>query len=556
MRSVSSLALLLSNGAISFALTLFLARWGDVFDVTSSLDFLVLFTVVAAFTALVTTLSLHFARQHNGPSAETLEMRDLEIGLREEALSEHTIVGISDLEGTVLSVNRSFLEAFGYTRDEILGQKGDILYAPEDLPALQEIRRTVAAGHVWKGMQRLRTKDGRVVRVQTSILPRFDQLGYVRDALSIRTDLTRAMAEGASEGRNALVEALPDEVYIYDAQTFRFAYLNENARRRVRIDGGEASERCLLDYFTPQETSIFRRHIDPVLKGEQKIARIEIDHVSGPIEVLTHLDLSPNGTRHLVSVVRDITERREAEQAKLNSVSTVSHELRTPLTSIKGALRLLESGVVGELSPEIARVVGVASRNSERLLAIVNDILVLQKLSSGEMTFTRRTMDLRELLAEATEANAAFAQDCGVQFTVRPEPAPAFVHADPDRLMQVMSNLMSNAAKFSPAGSMVELFLEDRGDAWRVAVRDQGPGIPEGARATIFDSFTQVEGVRSTKHPGTGLGLTICRKIIQMHGGVIAFDTEVGRGTTFHFEIEKATPDVVAAPAGAATAAA
>jgi signal transduction histidine kinase len=253
-------------------------------------------------------------------------------------------------------------------------------------------------------------------------------------------------------------------------------------------------------------------------------------------------------------VVRDISERRRAEEAKLNSVSTVSHELRTPLTSIKGALRLLESGVVGELTPEIARVVGVASRNSERLLAIVNDILVLQKLASGEMPFTRRAIDLRDLLLEAVEANAAFAEDCEVRFVLRPAPQPALVSADPDRLMQVMTNLMSNAAKFSPAGSHVELFIEDRGDAWRVAVRDEGPGIPEAARATLFDSFTQVAGVRSAKHPGTGLGLTICRKIVQMHGGVIAFDTEVGKGTTFHFEIEKAAAPAQVAPATTPTA--
>jgi two-component system sensor histidine kinase VicK len=131
----------------------------------------------------------------------------------------------------------------------------------------------------------------------------------------------------------------------------------------------------------------FRSHIAPVLSGECARAHLEIDHVTGPVEVVTHLDEAHDGTRSLVSVVRDVSERKQAEQIRLSSVATVSHELRTPLTSIKGALRLLESGVAGDLGEDAGRMVSVARRNSDRLLAIVNDILVLEKLSSGQMTF-------------------------------------------------------------------------------------------------------------------------------------------------------------------------
>jgi signal transduction histidine kinase len=105
--------------------------------------------------------------------------------------------------------------------------------------------------------------------------------------------------------------------------------------------------------------------------------------------------------------------------------------------------------------------------------------------------------------------------------------------------MQVLSNLMSNAAKFSPAGSTIALRVEDRGDIWRVCVQDSGPGIPEEARKTLFDSFTQVSGIDSKSHPGTGLGLAICREILARHGGHIAFETEIGKGSTFYFELEK-----------------
>ncbi len=265
----------------------------------------------------------------------------------------------------------------------------------------------------------------------------------------------------------------------------------------------------------------------------------EFQHDSGPVEVVTHLVEDVDGKRNLVSVVRDIEERKKAEQLKLSSVSTVSHELRTPLTSIKGALRLLESGVMGQLSPDVTKLVGVAHRNSERLLAIVNDILTLEELHFGEMAIKTKDVDLRDILNEAAEANATYAAECNVSFVVDTTLEPAFVHADPDRLMQVMSNLMSNAAKFSPSGSGVNLRILDHASSWRVCVEDKGPGIPESAREKLFDSFIQAETMHEKAIPSTGLGLTICREIIRRHGGRIAFDTEVGQGSTFYFELEK-----------------
>jgi two-component system sensor histidine kinase VicK len=152
---------------------------------------------------------------------------------------------------------------------------------------------------------------------------------------------------------------------------------------------GDVPRLCLVDFFNADEMRRFRSHVAPVLSGECARAHLEVDHVTGPVEVVTHLDEAHDGTRSLVSVVRDVSERKQAEQIRLSSVATVSHELRTPLTSIKGALRLLESGVAGDLGEDAGRMVSVARRNSDRLLAIVNDILVLEKLSSGQMTFRK-----------------------------------------------------------------------------------------------------------------------------------------------------------------------
>ncbi len=537
MKAVSSLTLVLSDVTIAFVLTMFLISWAPSVAALGAAGFVLMFVVISAFVAFVTVVSLSFAKP-NAAAKKVIAARDLAIYLREQALNEHTIVSVAQPDGAIALVNQNFVDTLGYAPQDVVGQKASMFYWDQD-GEFERIHDIVAKGQIWKGTQRLRAKDGHCLTLDTTILPRFDDAGNFENSIAIRTDLSGAMAEGAEVGRNAVVEGLPDEVYIYDPETFRLTYANKNGRNRLRRSLADLQEKYLLDFFNDAEKRRFRRYIAPVLSGEIEIARIEIDHVTGPVEILTHMDHGHDGKRSLVSVVRDTSERKEAERLRLSSVATVSHELRTPLTSIKGALRLMESGVVGDLSPEADRMVTVARRNSDRLLSIVNDILVLEKLSSGEIQLARRQVDLRGLLAEAAEANAAFAAECEVRFVIDGQRDPAFVDGDPDRLMQVMSNLMSNAAKFSPSGSPITLGVEDRGEVWRVFVRDKGPGIPEDARKTLFDSFTQVDGMDSKNHQGTGLGLAICKEIVTRHEGHIAFDTEIGKGSTFYFELEK-----------------
>ncbi|MDG4649229.1 ATP-binding protein [Roseibacterium sp. SDUM158017] len=539
MKAMSSLTLVLSDVTISFVVTMFVVSWAPSISALGLQGFVVLFVVTSAVVALVTVVSLSFAKP-NAAAKRVIAARDLAIYLREQALNEHTIVSVAQPDGTILLVNENFVNTLGYAPEEVMNRKPTMLFPGEaGQTESDRVREIVSKGQIWKGTERIRAKDGRLIAMETTVLPRFDDTGAFENTITIRTDLSGAMAEGAEEGRNAVVEGLPDEVYIYDAKTFRITYVNAKGRERLRQPLGVLRGATLSDFFTDDEKSRFRRHIAPLLSGETDISRIEIDHMAGPVEILTHVDCGPDGRRNLVSVVRDISARKKAEHLKLSSVATVSHELRTPLTSIKGALRLMESGVVGELSRDAARMVNVARRNSDRLLAIVNDILVLEKLSSGEIAIAPRKVDLRDLLAEASEANAAFAAECEVRFVVEDPALPAFVNGDPDRLMQVLSNLMSNAAKFSPPGSSIALRIEDRGEVWRVCVEDSGPGIPEDARKTLFDSFTQVEGVDSKKQQGTGLGLAICREIMARHKGHIAFETEVGKGSVFYFELEK-----------------
>ncbi|MFY7835526.1 MAG: ATP-binding protein [Novosphingobium sp.] len=236
---------------------------------------------------------------------------------------------------------------------------------------------------------------------------------------------------------------------------------------------------------------------------------------------------------HYVAVVRDMSERKKVERMKAEFVASVSHELRTPLTSIAGSLGLLSNGAGGTLPDRASRLVDIAHNNSERLVRLINDILDIEKLDAGKMTFNNKRLDLGEIAAQAVVANKAYADRFGVELllTVAPQPTP--VWADADRLMQVLANLISNAAKFSSQGGSVEVRVERGRTAHVVSVIDNGSGISPEFAGRMFQRFAQADSSDARQKQGTGLGLAIVNEIVQRLGGKITVDTEPGRGSTF-----------------------
>jgi signal transduction histidine kinase len=230
-------------------------------------------------------------------------------------------------------------------------------------------------------------------------------------------------------------------------------------------------------------------------------------------------------------------EQRRLERLKNEFISVVSHELRTPLTSIHGALGLITTGLGGELPPGASHLLDIAYRNSQRLVRLINDILDLQKIESGSMAFHLRPVDMRSLLQQAIEANQAYAQGLGVGLALVDTPPSLRVQGDPDRLMQVMTNLLSNAAKFSPPGESVQVSARREGPSVRVVVRDCGPGIPEPFKARIFEKFAQADASTTRDKGGTGLGLSITKAIVERLGGTIGFESQPTQGTAFHVDL-------------------
>jgi PAS domain S-box-containing protein len=250
--------------------------------------------------------------------------------------------------------------------------------------------------------------------------------------------------------------------------------------------------------------------------------------------------VNPEGT--IISVIaqgQDVTQQLEAERMKTEFTSTLSHELRTPLTSIIGSLQLINSGVVGEVEKDVAELTVVAERNGQRLLDLINDILDIEKVESGKLTMSPEVFGVDELVREAILLNKAFGERFKVRFQARGDLAGGQVFADRKRLLQIMTNLLSNAAKFSPEGATVDVDMQVQDGLIRVAVQDRGPGIPEAFHGRIFGRFAQADSTASRQKGGTGLGLAICKRLVELMQGHIGFDDREGGGTSFWFELPR-----------------
>jgi PAS domain S-box-containing protein len=233
----------------------------------------------------------------------------------------------------------------------------------------------------------------------------------------------------------------------------------------------------------------------------------------------------------------DITDRREIEQMKNEFISVVSHELRTPLTSIRGSLGLIAGGVTGKLPARTQSMIDLALRSTDRLVRLINDILDIEKIESGKMNFQMKPLELVSVVEQALEATRAYGDRLGVPFIFEGNAAGSQINGDVDRITQVLANLLSNAAKFSPPGVPVVVSMSRKEGKVRVCVTDRGRGIPDEFRNRIFQKFSQADSSDTRLKGGTGLGLNISKAIVEKHGGTIGFASEAGAGTTFFFEL-------------------
>jgi signal transduction histidine kinase len=242
-----------------------------------------------------------------------------------------------------------------------------------------------------------------------------------------------------------------------------------------------------------------------------------------------------------MALIKKENERTQAAyEVKSQFLSTVSHELRTPLTSVKGSLDLINSGRLGEVTSEVRPLLDMAGKNSRRLAHLIDDLLDLQKIEAGDIPFNFEPVAVNDLVQEAVDTIAGYAGTRGIRTTTVHCVEECHILGDRSRLLQVMHNLLSNALKFSEEGDTVEVRVEILGDRVRISVHDQGIGIPDDAKDRVFGRFSQIETSNGRRGGGSGLGLSIAKKIVETHdAATIDYVSDVGVGSTFFLEFDR-----------------
>jgi signal transduction histidine kinase len=256
--------------------------------------------------------------------------------------------------------------------------------------------------------------------------------------------------------------------------------------------------------------------------------------------IITPLRDEQGAISGFLGVIEDITLAREMDRMKSEFTAVVSHELRTPLTSIRGSLGLILGALAASLPAKVRELLEIAQTNCERLMMMINDILDIEKFSAGQLRFDVSVLPLGGVVLQAVEANEGYARRFNQRIDLTACPTDWAVAVDPDRFIQVVANLLSNAAKYSPPGGTVRVWCESRGGRFRINVRDDGPGIPEDFRGRMFEKFSQADSSATREKGGTGLGLYIARRFVEHMQGRIGFDSEVGHGSTFWIELPAA----------------
>ena len=297
----------------------------------------------------------------------------------------------------------------------------------------------------------------------------------------------------------------------------------------------------LRGLFGEESYRTMQPHVETVLGGEASDFKFSFRTPDGEIKDLSAQFVPRREESEAVTgfyaLVTDITALTEVERIKSEFVTTVSHELRTPLTSIRGSLDLLAGGVTGTLPEKARDLVSIAMQNCERLVRLINDILDSERMMSGKMQFSFEPVDASAIIERCLRETESFAAGNGVRMHYSAPGKPVTVRADRHRLAQVMTNLLSNASKFSPSGSEVEVTLGSAGTVARVEVSDRGPGVPAPLAPRLFERFMQVDATNVRRVSGTGLGLAICKGLVERMNGHIGYLPRDGGGSVFFFEL-------------------
>lgn len=530
--------------------------------------------------------------------AEALSLRRLEVAAGElQMLMDSTDEGIyrRDLEGRITFINRAALEQTGYTEAELLGQDAHQIlhhshedgspYPADQCPLSRAIRDRAGARFTDEVFWR---KDGTMFPIDCSAFPLFDGHAVTGIVVTFRdiTDGKQAEHQLAAQYRTARVlaeaesveEALPrvlklccdelgwqmgmawarsedgSEMHCRAAYTRAgweepLALLSHETITRGQGAVGQAWEQGRY-VFVPGRAGLGSSPVRPgdeLPPGELAIPVAWDGGVDGVVQLIGADQLGSDGqpeaieaiTAQLIQYAERKRSDEEAARMKDQFVSTVSHELRTPLAAMDGWLHILLDGEPGPLNEEQHRFLTTVKRNSDRLMRLVGDLLLIGQMDAGRFTLEPADVDLTELVGETAALFAGTAGEKHIELTVDAQPG-AVVHGDRLRLTQLLSNLVSNAVKFTPEGGQVRVRVGEQNGTCQVEVTDSGIGIPVADRVHLFERFYRASTATGTA--GSGLGLAISKAIAEAHGGTIRIADSSGSGTRFVVEIPLQVP--------------
>ena len=480
--------------------------------------------------------------------------REAEITYRQLVEGSLGMVCTHDLNGIVLSVNTHGAENIGRTVAQVVAKPLSAFMQEEHRSGMARYLARITQTGEDTGLMHLCHTNGEilVIAYRNKLIEVPDREPYV---LGFGVDITEQVrVEGRlrtlTRQSNSILESVGEGIFGMDLEG-KVTVINSVAAQMLGYKQEELLGRDIHEtvHHSHPDGTAYPSHNCPILHTLRDRTTVRIanevfwrkDGTSFPVEYVARpqIETSAKGDSAgdavgVVVAFTDTTERRALDRMKDEFISTVSHELRTPLTSLRAALGLVTGGALSKRPEKMQQMLEIALGNTDRLVRLVNDILDLERISSGKAELQSTMCSMDDLLTRASALQAAAAAKANIHMLCKS--AGVEVWAAPDRILQALTNLISNAIKFSPAGSQIQLRARTIDDAEAlIEVEDHGRGIPADKLEHIFERFHQVDASDSRAMGGTGLGLAICRSIINQHGGRIWASSVQGRGTTFHF---------------------
>ncbi len=466
------------------------------------------------------------------------------------------------MEGRLTSLNAFTAETLGYRAEALVGRSVTELMDAEGAAEFQECLRTLLTQEEWQGALHLRRSDGVFRRI--AFRSRRMQLpGEQPFVLNHGMDVTEqydaeVALHLATRQRELILESVGDGIYGMDLSG-KLTFINEAGARALGYTPDELTGVDLheLIHHSHADGTPYSKATSPILQALRRSEPIRMrdevfwrkDGTAIPVEYSANPLIEGGQISGMVVAFQDVSERRRLEHMKDEFISTVSHELRTPLTSMRASLGLIASGTLDKRPEKQRQMLEMAISNSERLIRLVNDILDFDSVKKGRLPLLRRPVEAIDLMRRAADVAHTTASNARISFKVLP--STAIVFADEDRILQVLNELVSNAIKFSGPDTTIRFAAQpvpstaaESGSSTLgevcFIIEDQGRGIEQDKLERIFDRFQQGDASDSRTLGGTGLGLALCRSIVEQHGGRIWAESTPGQGSRFLFTLPAA----------------